>query len=165
MFRTNCIAIKSADDYIEQLLVLNEKRRGRSDRRGQALDLSGSSHFMHTASSTPFFDAVVGKSANKTYKANSQQISDYVPEHHKAIEPPMSFNRFVAGTYKVERVADLNAPLNDTISPKSHPNLGTVRPGEEMCDFSNTDSQYERYKNLISNNYYNLNANTSAYMP
>jgi len=62
-------------------------------------------------------------------------------------------------------MADLNAPLNDTISQKSGPNKFQVRPGEAACDFSNADSQYERYKNLMQNSFYNLNANTSAFHP
>ena len=71
-------------------------------------------------------------------------------------------NRFVAGNYKQDR-KDLNAPLNDTISNKGQPNSRSVRPGELACDFSNSDSQYERYKNLMQNSFYNLNANTTAY--
>jgi len=90
---------------------------------------------------------------------------DFVPDHHQAIEPTnfASMNRFVAGTYKMDRKAGLNAPLNDTISRQSQPNKQSVRPGEIACDFSNSDSQYERYKNLMQNNFYSLNANTTAF--
>lgn len=76
---------------------------------------------------------------------------DFVPDHHQAIEPTnfSSMNRFVAGTYKMDWKAGLNAPLNDAISRQSQPNKQSVRPGEIACDFSNSDSQYERYKNLM----------------
>jgi len=77
----------------------------------------------------------------------------------------MSFSRYVAGTYKIDRVGDLKAPDIDAISQQSLPNKPILRPGEDSVDFSNSDTQYERYKNLIQSNFYNLNANTSAYMP
>jgi hypothetical protein len=51
-----------------------------------------------------------------------------------------SLSRFVAGTFKNDRVSDLNAPLNDTISHMGMPNKTMVRPGEMACDFSNADS-------------------------
>jgi multidrug resistance efflux pump len=76
-----------------------------------------------------------------------------------------SLSRFVAGTFKLDRVSDLNAPLNDTISQMNAPNKATIRPGEAVCDFSNADSQYERYKNLMQSNFYSLNANTTAFNP
>lgn len=90
-----------------------------------------------------------------------------MPDHHQAIEPTIasSIGRFVAGTFKLDRIADLNAPLNDTISQMNMPNRSMVRPGEAVCDFANADSQYERYKNLMQSNFYSLNANTTAFNP
>jgi hypothetical protein len=66
---------------------------------------------------------------------------------------------------KPDRSIDLRAPMNDEILfHRDNPNPSQLlHPGEMACDFSNTNSQHERYKNLMNSNYYNLNANTSAY--
>ena len=98
--------------------------------------------------STPFFDAVVDKSEfSRSFKREQGEDGthgnlNYVPDHHQAIEPTLttSLSRFVAGTFKLDRIADLNAPLNDTISQMNMPNKAVVRPGEAACDFSNADS-------------------------
>jgi hypothetical protein len=82
-----------------------------------------------------------------------------VPDHHQAIEPnmPGSLGRFVAGTFKLDR-ADLNAPLNDTISQRGVPNKAS--PGD--FDISDTAS---RHSNIMRGGFYSLNANTTAYNP
>ncbi len=79
-------------------------------------------------------------------------------DHHQAIEPTAiggSLNRFVAGTFKLDR-ADLNAPLNDTISQRGAPNK--TPPGE--YELSDTAS---RHSNIMRGGFYSLNANTTAY--
>ena len=92
--------------------------------RRDALDLSGQS-FYKLCESAPFFDTCINRRQFTSTAVPTPQPRPesrnlgFVPDHHQALEPShpsASFSRFIAGTYKVGKDQDLNAPLNDTIS-------------------------------------------------
>lgn len=86
---------------------------------------------------------------------------------HQTQNNPMlsqSMSRFVAGSFAPER-SDLQPPLMDAISRGHvHPNaLSSDEPF--ICDLNMPEAQYERYKNLMKSNYYNLQANSTLVNP
>ena len=69
-----------------------------------------------------------------------------------------SMQKFVAGSFRPEK-SDLMGPGTDMLSTQT-PNL--ANPLEPyIADMSTADAQYERYKNLMRSNFYNLQANST----
>ena len=69
-----------------------------------------------------------------------------------------SMSKFVAGSFRPEK-SDLMGPGTDLLSTHQ-PNL--ANPLEPyVADLSTADAQYERYKNLMRSNFYNLQANST----
>lgn len=75
---------------------------------------------------------------------------------------PQYLSRFVAGPARLES-NPLGEPLRTlrTISPgASTSGRPTMAPSIQDYDLKNPDVQYERYKHLMSNQYYNNNVNS-----
>ena len=148
----------NADDFINELLALNQKRRGieeKSPPRPSHLDLSGSHNltspkYRQMTQQAPFYENVIEKGENKI-KNTSSGLGPRNPMSE-------SMSKFVAGSFRPEK-SDLMGPGTDLLSTHQ-PNLqSSLEP--YVCDLSTADAQYERYKNVMRSNFYNLQANST----
>ena len=69
-----------------------------------------------------------------------------------------SMSKFVAGSFRPEK-SDLIRPDTDQLSA----NVPNAQSAHEpyVADLSTPDAQYERYKNVMRSNFYNLQANST----
>ena len=74
---------------------------------------------------------------------------------------PSYLSRYVAGPVRLES-NPLAEPLRTlrTISPNASQSGRPTLPLMQDYDLKNPDVQYERYKNLMSNQFYNSNVNS-----
>ena len=69
-----------------------------------------------------------------------------------------SMSKFVAGSFRPEK-SDLMGPGTDMLCTHQPNFANHIEP--YVADMSTADAQYERYKNLMRSNFYNLQANST----
>ena len=135
------------------------KQQEASPPRGKNLDLSGppnltSPKYRQMTQQAPFFENTVDK-GQFNYDHQIKNASVGVGARNPMSE---SMSKFVAGSFRPER-SDLSRPDTDQLS--SH--LPNAQSAQEpyVADLSTPDAQYERYKNVMRSNFYNLQANST----
>ena len=176
------IGSRRAEDFIDQLIETNRKRRGlpsatkkQNTSKNATLNLSGapqpqfSTTLNGISQNTPFFDSLVDKSGFMSRNAAMTSPKGLAPPGSKPTEyaggisvSPLnqSMSKYVAGITRPEK-SDLEPPNNDYWT-RNMPNPPAPVEEPYVCDLTTADAQFERYKNLMRSKYYNLNLNSTT---